>query len=67
MMHAVTYSRTIGLTMWSHPLPTKSWQAYLILSLPVQLLALGNIGLLQLLQHCGQQASRVAAGLQVLG
>ena len=64
---AVTYSRKIGHTMWSHPLPTKQLQAYLVLSLPVQLLALGSVGLLQLVQHCGQQAGRVAAGLQVLG
>jgi len=53
--------------MWSHPLPTKRLQAYLILSLPIKLLALSNVGLLQLLQHRGQEASRIVAGLQVLG
>lgn len=41
--------------------------ADLVLCLPVKLFTLGNVGCLQLLQHCGQQASRVVAGLQVLG
>lgn len=40
---------------------------YLVLHLPVQLLALGSVSLLQLLEHAGQQSSRVAAGLQILG
>lgn len=40
---------------------------YLVLHLPVQLFALGSVGLLQLLKHAGQQSSRVAAGLQILG